>query len=36
MMNCSKLGSFTRALKAEGAKLVLEVTGVSASPTSNT
>jgi pimeloyl-ACP methyl ester carboxylesterase len=32
MMNCSKLGEFHQALKAEGAKLILEVTGVSALP----
>jgi pimeloyl-ACP methyl ester carboxylesterase len=32
MMNCSRLGEFHRSLKAEGAKLVLEVTGVSALP----
>ncbi len=32
MMNCSKLGEFHEALKAEGAKLVLEVTGVSSLP----
>jgi hypothetical protein len=32
MMNCSKLGEFHQALKGEGAKLILEVTGVSALP----
>jgi pimeloyl-ACP methyl ester carboxylesterase len=32
MMNCSKLGEFHQQLKAEGAKLVLEVTGVSPLP----
>jgi hypothetical protein len=32
MMNCSKLGEFHQGLKAEGAKLILEVTGVSALP----
>ena len=32
MMNCSKLGEFHQSLKAEGAKLILEVTGVSALP----
>ena len=32
MMNCSKLAEFHQALKAEGAKLVIEVTGVSALP----
>jgi hypothetical protein len=32
MMNCSKLAEFHQALKAEGAKLILEVTGVSALP----
>jgi len=32
MMNCSKLGEFHQRLKAEGAKLILEVTGVSALP----
>jgi hypothetical protein len=32
MMNCSKLGEFHQSLKSEGAKLVLEVTGVSALP----
>jgi hypothetical protein len=31
-MNCSKLGEFHQALKKEGAKLVLEVTGVSPLP----
>src|SRR5262249_49594022 len=32
MMNCSNLGEFHQSLKAEGAKLVLEVTGVSTLP----
>jgi hypothetical protein len=32
MMNCSKLDEFHQALKVEGAKLILEVTGVSALP----
>jgi pimeloyl-ACP methyl ester carboxylesterase len=32
MMNCSRLAEFHQALKAEGAKLILEVTGVSALP----
>ena len=32
MMNCSNLGEFHQSLKAEGAKLILEVTGVSALP----
>jgi pimeloyl-ACP methyl ester carboxylesterase len=32
MMNCSRLAEFHQALKAEGAKLMLEVTGVSALP----
>jgi hypothetical protein len=32
MMNCSKLGEFHQRLKAEGAKLILEVTGISALP----
>jgi hypothetical protein len=32
MMNCHRLSEFHQALKAEGAKLVLEVTGVSALP----
>jgi pimeloyl-ACP methyl ester carboxylesterase len=32
MMNCSKLGEFHQALKAEGARLILEVTGVSVLP----
>ena len=32
MMNCSNLGEFHQSLKAENAKLVLEVTGVSALP----
>jgi hypothetical protein len=32
MMNCSNLGEFHQSLKAENARLVLEVTGVSALP----
>jgi hypothetical protein len=32
MMNCSRLAEFHEALKAEGAKLVLEITGVSTLP----
>jgi hypothetical protein len=32
MMNCSRLGEFHQALKAAGARLVLEVTGVSPLP----
>ena len=32
MMNCSNLGEFHQSLKAEGARLVLEVTGVSPLP----
>jgi hypothetical protein len=32
MMNCTNLGEFHQRLKAEGARLVLEVTGVSALP----
>ena len=32
MLNCSKLGEFHQGLKAAGAKLILEVTGVSALP----
>lgn len=31
-MNCSKLGDFYHGLKAEGAKLMLEITGVSSLP----